>query len=92
MNALAPGVETVITVRMLRVVAWQRAMRAADALMEAYPGAVVKPVALRPRPGGPERVGLAAEVDGSSVAGDLAEVRAWLQAEAIATPAVRGHP
>ena len=84
MTSLAPGAEAVITGRMLRVVAWQRAMRAADALMEAHPGAVVKPVGLRPRPGGPERVGLAAEVDGASVAGDLAEVRAWLEQRAPA--------
>ena len=85
MTALAPGAEAVITARMLRVTAWQRAMRAADALMAAYPGAVVKPVGLRPPPGAPVRVGLAAEVDGASVAGDLAEVRAWFEQRAPAT-------
>lgn len=43
MTSRTPGVEPLITARALRVMAWQRAMRAAEALMEAHPTAVVKP-------------------------------------------------
>lgn len=66
----------------LRHVELERVMCAAELLAEARPGAVVKPVELRGRPGGHQRYGLAAEVPGASVAGDYGEVRAWLESHA----------
>jgi len=72
----------VIRAATLRQVELQRAMFAADLLAEAHPGAVVKPVELRGRPGRHGRYGLEAEVPGASVAGDYGEVRAWLETEA----------
>ena len=66
MTALAAEVE-----------ARREAMVTAEALMVAYPGAVVEAVELRR-----DRVGLCAHLPGAWRLGDAAEVRAWLEAEA----------
>lgn len=76
MTALAAGVES----RM-------EAMRAADALMAAHPGAVIVLAELRG-----DRVGFWAHVPGAWRLGDADEVRAWLEAEAPAAAAARARP